>query len=326
MSMIPCPDCGEQISSKASHCIHCGCVFQVCPECEAVLTNNPKTCPECGFQLKKETPPVQKVENEKSLLQWYEQAKINSSFIFSPKFALFLHFIAFLMFAYALVGTYMWAHQHEIAETLFMAGGLEETLSSRKTLYIISAVLWVSATALSHFGPVTEQRNYLQFVTVSKLNLTDLIDKEFKAGFQNCALSTIEKRVDAIRLSISAAQQQKDVFIAEKNRQNAWISSIASLAFTVPCCIFFIENTKVYMATKLFDLPFGFKNFEYIWLPIAGVVLNVIISLFERSADCTAETWLKENLPEHMDAYKHYVVNFMDVYHDMTIQESVNKM
>ena len=33
MALIKCPECGAQISDAAKQCVHCGCIFKVCPEC-----------------------------------------------------------------------------------------------------------------------------------------------------------------------------------------------------------------------------------------------------------------------------------------------------
>ena len=44
MAMIPCPDCGQEISDKAKKCIHCGKVLieEVKPQ---------KFCAECGKEI-----------------------------------------------------------------------------------------------------------------------------------------------------------------------------------------------------------------------------------------------------------------------------------
>lgn len=56
MALIKCPDCGKQISDKASECPNCGCPSsqfapKICPECGNVLANGDITCPNCGFPL-----------------------------------------------------------------------------------------------------------------------------------------------------------------------------------------------------------------------------------------------------------------------------------
>lgn len=51
MALIKCPECGEQVSSNAPQCVHCGCHFSVCPECGKAYVGEPETCSKCGFKL-----------------------------------------------------------------------------------------------------------------------------------------------------------------------------------------------------------------------------------------------------------------------------------
>lgn len=71
MALINCPICGEQISDKATKCIHCGMVLKeepkqekICAECGAIIGENDNICPHCGCPTedKKEEEQPQKVE------------------------------------------------------------------------------------------------------------------------------------------------------------------------------------------------------------------------------------------------------------------------
>ena len=53
MALIKCPDCGENISSIASACVHCGCSLTVCPDCGTSFAGETDTCLACGFNFKK---------------------------------------------------------------------------------------------------------------------------------------------------------------------------------------------------------------------------------------------------------------------------------
>ena len=53
MALIPCPECGRQISDKAPTCPRCGCpansfVPAKCAECGHQLKDAAETCPQCG--------------------------------------------------------------------------------------------------------------------------------------------------------------------------------------------------------------------------------------------------------------------------------------
>ena len=68
MGLITCPNCGKQISDRASKCIYCGCLsteFNApkmisCPECGESIDPTNKKCPNCGFPIEK----VNKVQEE----------------------------------------------------------------------------------------------------------------------------------------------------------------------------------------------------------------------------------------------------------------------
>lgn len=50
MALRTCPECGRQISDKATVCIHCGCpIAKVCPECGAAADEADSVCKTCGF-------------------------------------------------------------------------------------------------------------------------------------------------------------------------------------------------------------------------------------------------------------------------------------
>lgn len=62
MALILCPECGKQMSDKASACPHCGAPYSAapevvetkCEECGAVLPNGANICPSCGCPVNAE--------------------------------------------------------------------------------------------------------------------------------------------------------------------------------------------------------------------------------------------------------------------------------
>ncbi len=55
MALIKCSECGQEISSSAKTCPHCGIKIslQTCPECGAKLKGDEINCPECGYPVGK---------------------------------------------------------------------------------------------------------------------------------------------------------------------------------------------------------------------------------------------------------------------------------
>lgn len=53
MALIKCKECGEEISDKATRCVHCNktiedCVHHFCPECKEEYDNT--LCKNCGYK------------------------------------------------------------------------------------------------------------------------------------------------------------------------------------------------------------------------------------------------------------------------------------
>lgn len=69
MALIKCPECGKNVSDKATVCIHCGYSLNnhspkeskvKCPECGEEIPNNEKICPFCGYPIENEEEPLLK--------------------------------------------------------------------------------------------------------------------------------------------------------------------------------------------------------------------------------------------------------------------------
>ena len=64
MALIKCPNCGKEISDKATNCVACGYDLSetdrendlgiICPECGTPLDTNLEVCPNCGCPINKE--------------------------------------------------------------------------------------------------------------------------------------------------------------------------------------------------------------------------------------------------------------------------------
>lgn len=57
MALIKCKECGEEISSNATTCPHCGYKNEthLCPDCGKEVSETDYVCPECGCPLRKKT-------------------------------------------------------------------------------------------------------------------------------------------------------------------------------------------------------------------------------------------------------------------------------
>ena len=56
MGLINCPNCGKQISDKATQCVNCNYLLSqkntiICPDCGESLNDNTVNCPKCGCPI-----------------------------------------------------------------------------------------------------------------------------------------------------------------------------------------------------------------------------------------------------------------------------------
>lgn len=70
MSIIQCPQCGKEISNRATQCIHCGYNLQepqeclkYCQECGSPIKNTENTCPYCGCPVEDFVQPARNKKN-----------------------------------------------------------------------------------------------------------------------------------------------------------------------------------------------------------------------------------------------------------------------
>lgn len=62
--IIKCPNCNEEISSKAYRCVHCGAEFtHYCDECKAPLKEEDTVCSNCGCPVHSSTNNQRKSKN-----------------------------------------------------------------------------------------------------------------------------------------------------------------------------------------------------------------------------------------------------------------------
>ena len=88
MALIKCPNCGLDVSEKATTCVHCGAslsskndfTVKKCPECGTVLEDSAKVCPSCGYPIDEAdiSPSIDEAHSSASPLQ-SEQHKFSPS-------------------------------------------------------------------------------------------------------------------------------------------------------------------------------------------------------------------------------------------------------
>ena len=75
MALINCPECGHEVSDKASACPNCGRpmgIPLICPECGAPVSSNDQNCHNCGCPIHQETTGYIEGDNKEG----YSKSKV----------------------------------------------------------------------------------------------------------------------------------------------------------------------------------------------------------------------------------------------------------
>ena len=80
MSLIKCPECGQQVSSKAPICPHCGVPIQNnvkrCPVCNAYVLMNADECPQCNAKFVKEPTEIAGQARDEGVQRVQERSRL----------------------------------------------------------------------------------------------------------------------------------------------------------------------------------------------------------------------------------------------------------
>lgn len=311
MGLIKCPDCEKQISENAKQCIHCGCVFQVCPECGTVLAGEHEFCPECGFQLEKkekieDSKPMPETKDEKRLMFWYALADKKPPI---RVFASVVGWFAVAIFAFAVFATFA----TEKFVELFFEVLLKFFLLEGTTVVDVVGYLWIAFTALVliweliiRFSASDAQR-FRQFAEEQNLNLPELINNEFKCDFEKNARPVLIKRYIAIFNAIEAILLKKDALYENRVKRSNWWAFWGNCIFMISFCVCAIANSKAYITcigdfNYLKDWQWGYVFF-CVAVGVVGYVIDTIVERCDKKKNPTHTGWMQENLPQYLDAY-----------------------
>lgn len=152
MAIVRCPECGKEISSKASVCVHCGCKLIVCPECGQVNFADCSVCPNCGRKLTDSEAEKKESEYKQSGKRfragWAAENPVQSAAAKGILVGIFLiFFVLAALIATGAVMLHSWtgdikkAGVSDALEALLNVGRLENTLDS----LIIAACVFAAA-------------------------------------------------------------------------------------------------------------------------------------------------------------------------------------
>jgi len=289
MALINCPECGEQVSSSAEKCVHCGCSFVVCPECsKAYIPGDSKKCPYCGYDnknvfLDKKDNPTKANYSKDVFTVWQEKNESNNLVAKYLLYAnLFLYFLIFILLIIAYVTIDRWNSKsldallqvkdvRDKADRLIagicIIGALVPILENVYRLYMhISCANWLETKKID-ITPIVK----------SMYSRVDLTDNKKNNNFENTSTAAY-------------------LSIVPHDKTLKYARTIVIVVFSVVIAIFFnsflSQNVESFLVSKMYEN----SAFEFKYVP-----LLVSLGLFGICKMIT--TFIDVNFAKRKDAW-----------------------
>ena len=323
MAIVVCPECKKEISSKADHCVHCGCNFIVCPECETVYIDKIDVCRECGFVLKdfdnknKSDINIKCETNLKEVSNEWESQR-SSKFFTRPLCGLILFLAAIAMIVVAIVTLVVWSNK----DGATMITEYENTFSNSKFYFALFGVFYVLLSIHNNLGTMISQSSFKKWLSFQKIDLNRLIKDSFNFDKSNMAIYESAEYFSTIEFAIQTSVYSEDIILKSKQRIQGIIKVGFSFVFAILMVWFFISNAEVYTKAELWKNDmlgiggFEFSMIENWWLVICAVVVFIIGSIYsgktEKQKKIDQDAWVKKNLPDCFSLYEKHIKNGED--------------
>lgn len=316
MAIIKCPECGENISTEAKHCVHCGCVVSVCKECGAAFVGKVDICPECGYSINVE-PNLDNSEktkyNKKGIKhinelreQWDTEGK-RLRFFKARKVVKVFSYIITIITALIIV--------------LFRISNLFGVLMLSMHSIIISCL----GNYFSENESLFISFDYGMWMKKKKLNYKKVIDEFFNSKISGFSYEERSNAAEVVKnLGISAmfdeCPEKKRKFILNGHLKTLLLNlSVSTLIFFLYINLSnvihdIIEN---FTSANFFVLLWqAITQLEYWWIFIAFVVFIVayiiVGAVIQDKEDKIVEKWFEEKYPEYYSSYLDNVKNISE--------------
>ena len=324
MAIIKCPECKQNISSTADHCVHCGCKFQICPECGAVSEKSVEVCGGCGYQLvKKEVKPApkaEKAEEKQSAKDLFNRWSSESTAyrIYESKTPRVI-FFAITMFLVVLMIVIMFSKADEGMGAVLGIGYFTIVLSS-----IVTFARAVYEVVRIYLGRI----KFAEWAKYKKVDLRGVALGSF--------VSDYEKRFPREVMQMGVPHKYTiDAVVFTENKQASFnyklfgalrlISELVSEIVSTILLIMFLERLAWFGFSLGVVVESMFQGDALIYIII--LVISLIAKYFidkikTEKHEGEIYLWLKKNAPELIDDYNKYVRDSVK-YYEKASQKSV---
>ena len=277
MALINCPECGEQVSSNAEKCVHCGCTFVVCPECsKAYIAGDTNTCPYCGYESKNifiDNKNNAKASYSKDVFTiWQEKNESNSLVAKYLSYAqIFLYLLVIILMIIAWVTIDRW-------DSKSLDALLKITDIRDKTEGLIVGVCIIGALIpiVDNISLLYMQISCANWLETKKIDITPIV----KSMYTKVDLSENKKDSDFEHASTAAY-----LSIVPHDKTLKYAKGIVVVIFSAVIAIIFgsflLQNAEAFLVSKMYEsTAFGFKYVPLlISLGLFGIYKIITVSI-----------------------------------------------
>ena len=277
MALINCPECGEQVSSNAEKCVHCGCTFVVCPECsKAYIAEDTNTCPYCGYENKNvfhDNKNNAKASYSKDVFTlWQEKNTSNgvlANYILGARFFLYLLVVILLVIAWVTVDRWN-------AKSLDALLKITDIRDKVEGLIVGICIIGALIPIMDNIFYLYTEISCANWLEKKKIDITPIV----KSMYSRVDLS--ENKKDS---NFEHASSAAYLSIVPHDKALKYAKGVVVVIFSAVIAIIFgsflLQNAEAFLASKMYEgATFEFKYIPLlISLGLFGIYKIITISI-----------------------------------------------
>lgn len=299
MALIKCPECGQEISSTAGHCVHCGYSFVVCPDCGAVLQGSATACRNCGCVIKKAAKPqlAQQVQqpaaqnaaenNAMASSEWDNRfAEQNNKEKMFRRVGKALRIVSICIWAITLLVLYFWAGKGNLER----ASSAKSTVSIIKILIILDCIVTAVGAIINDFNGALLPYLFRNKILRENWDIEEYIKEHSDDTATESALKTF-------KASMTAAYWINNPKACRREFVKSTINAVLEITAIICAGIFLAHILDVFAVKAILGEAFKWKDLKYDALIAAGVFFGALLVnmlLFAVFGDNGMDKWLEK--------------------------------
>lgn len=320
MAIVKCPECGKEISTNASQCVHCGSPFTVCPDCNTVLAGTPETCPACGCALKKiesvqpkkasqtaETEQTPLAEEEKLRRSFDRVVKSGNHIEKSIKVAgIVLGVFSAIFLIVCAIVVWLWRDDLNSSNPLILAPRLLSFPKDCEMMRAFLSLACIGGIVEAIYGNASKiafrkaYTNMVKEIDADKNKLLVVIHKYYTddPSLNGGEQVGLEEVIKSSEKYIATLDTCYEIFFPERRSKAIIFAVILSILAVLNGIFIGIAVDKLlitdFYRARLLDVPY---ELDYGWLIGVGVciILYAIVSVILRR-DGKRKEWIDKNL------------------------------